>query len=97
MLGNYLPTGDLDRLVKKHGTGKMNRQGNLHGVGQNVLRSLTPMTNSGLVPVLFKPMQAPNSMSTTFKLDARNGGRGETKVVHSGSGITLAWDKYFEP
>ena len=90
MLGNYLPTGDLDRLVKKHGTGKMNRQGNLHGVKPNVLGSLTPMTNSRLVPVLFKPMQAPNSMSSTSRLDARNAAQGETKVVHSGSGITLA-------
>ena len=75
----------------------MNRQGNLHGVGQNVLGSLTPITNSRLEHVLFKPMQASNSFSSTLRLGARNGAHGETKVVHSGSGITLAWYKFSEP
>jgi len=97
VLGNYLPTGDLDRLVKKHGTGKMNRQGNLHRLKQNVLASLTPVTNSRFEHVLFKPIRSSNLLSTTLKLDARNGAQGETKMVHSGSVIALVWYKFSEP
>ena len=54
VLGNYFPTGDLDRLVKKDGPGKLNRRGNLHGLSQNVLRGLTTITISSLEHVPFK-------------------------------------------
>ena len=67
MLGNYLPTGDLDRLVKKHWTGKMSRQGNLHRVRQNDLGSLTPVTNSRLEYVLFKHNDGGNTVARSLR------------------------------
>ncbi len=54
-MGNYFPTGDLDRLVRKHGPGKMNRSGNLGGVTRNGLGSLTNIAISRLVVLLVKP------------------------------------------
>ena len=53
-MGNYFPTGDLDRLVRKHGPGKMNRSGNLDGVTRNELRSLTNVGISRLIRVRVK-------------------------------------------
>ena len=53
VLGNYFPTGDLDRLVKKHGTGKLNRRGNLHGLSHFVLGRLTALTISPVIHVPF--------------------------------------------
>ena len=54
VLGNYFPTGDLDRLVKKHGPGKMNRSGNLDRVAWIGLGSLTTIAIVRLFSVLIK-------------------------------------------
>jgi len=53
-MGNYFPTGDLDRLVKKHGPGKMNRSGNLDRVAWNGLGCLTTVPIIRVFSVLVK-------------------------------------------
>ena len=42
--GNLIPTGDLDRLVKKDGPQKLGRSGNLRRFGRLVAKALPCVT-----------------------------------------------------
>ena len=53
--GNLIPTGDLDRLVKKDGPQKLGRSGNLRRFGRLVAKALpcvTVVTSSRLPKTL---------------------------------------------
>jgi hypothetical protein len=42
--GNLIPTGDLDRLVKKDGPQKLGRSGNLRRFGRLTAKALTSLS-----------------------------------------------------
>ena len=69
-MGNYFPTGDLDRLVKKHGPGKMNRSGNLDRVTQNGRGGLTTVAIIRVFSVLVK---AGNVLTTNCHSQTKRG------------------------
>lgn len=60
--GNLIPTGDLDRLVKKDGPQKLGRSGNLRRFGRLVAKALpcvTVVTSSRLLKTQAPPRRRP--------------------------------------
>ena len=69
--GNLIPTGDLDRLVKKDGPQKLGRSGNLRRFGRLVAKALpcvTVVTSSQS-----QKAQAPKPRRQTRRLEKERG------------------------